>query len=45
MMMAELEVDHTNLPRVQEGEHTLSQWPSPAFVQDLNHQVIRSVSF
>lgn len=39
-MMAELEVDHTNLPRVQEGEQTPSQWASPASVQDHNHKVM-----
>ena len=32
MMMAELEVDQTNLPRVQEGEQTPSQSPSPDLV-------------
>lgn len=36
-MMAELEVDQTNLPRVQEGEQT------PPFVREQNHQVMGSV--
>lgn len=45
MMMAELEVDHTNLPRVQEGEQTPSRWTRPAFVQDHDRRVRRSVEF
>ncbi|CAG03990.1 unnamed protein product, partial [Tetraodon nigroviridis] len=42
-MMAELEVDHTNLPRVEEGERTPPQGPRPAGVQGHHHRLMKCV--